>query len=326
MAADDGRKPARSSANLTVDRFLELHNVLMREEAVAFGEMKSLVGIVTDRQDEIAQSLKTAVILLNPGIVHRVGPGRIYVKIARAFAKIGVTALRFDFSSIGDSPARHDNLQFEKSAIRETRDAMDFLASTRGINSFVLLGGCSGARVALNTAAEDPRVVGALLINFAAEEDEASHANEDFVHRRTRHYYRNYALRSLKSWSRLATGQANYRKIARMLWFEARRRLGFRDNIPAGMPEFTTTLGRVVERGASVTFLCSEGDPRREDLLAAGGQQFQELCATGKVTLEVIPRSDHTFSSLHDQELLLKALLSRVEAATLESHLECASA
>jgi pimeloyl-ACP methyl ester carboxylesterase len=300
--------------------------VRITETAVTFGGAQSLIGIVTDPQMKAAGS-DTAVVLLNPGIVHRVGPGRIYVKIARAFAALGFTVLRFDFSGIGDSPVRRDNLQFEKSAIRETQDAMDFLARTRGIDNFVLLGGCSGAQIALNTAAQDERVAGALLINFPIAEDEDDSKQSDLANRRRRYYYRNHALRSLRSWGRLMTGQANYRKIAEMLWLEVAKRFGARRDSTHSTTDLEATLQCVVRRGAQVLFLCSEADPRREDLLAAGGEWFKRLCASGEITLEVIPRCDHTFSSLKDQDSLLKALLRQIEMIRpVESQSECISA
>src|SRR5215467_3344973 len=128
-----------------------MQNEVMKEEVVLFGERKSLVGIVTSPPPRLTQE-RMAVILLNPGIVHRVGPGRIYVKIARRLASTGLTVLRFDFSGIGDSAPRHDSLPFEKSAIEEARDAMEFLQATRGVEKFILLGGCSGALASLQTA------------------------------------------------------------------------------------------------------------------------------------------------------------------------------
>src|SRR5713101_5522058 len=166
----------------------------MKEEAVLFGEKKSLVGVVTDPPTTTGNHLRPAVILLNPGIVHRVGPGRIYVKIARALAAAGFVVLRFDFSGIGDSAVRHDNLQFEKSAIREAQDAMKFLKRSRDVEHFILLGGCSGALISLETACCDEQVLGAVLINYPAIEDEDEDANTDLKQRRAAHYYWNFAL------------------------------------------------------------------------------------------------------------------------------------
>src|SRR5260370_40275597 len=84
----------------------------MKEEAVLFGEKKSLVGVVTDPPTTTGNHLRPPVILLNPGIVHRVGPGRIYVKIALALVAAGFVVLRFDFSVIGGSTRLPDNLSF----------------------------------------------------------------------------------------------------------------------------------------------------------------------------------------------------------------------
>src|SRR5207245_9671853 len=150
----------------------------MREEAVVFGETKSLVGILTDPPMRNGSRPKPAVILLNPGIVHRVAPGRIYVRMARALAAMGFVVLRFDFSGIGDSAVRHDNLPFDKSAVRETQAAMHFLEATRGISRFILLGGCSGARISLQTACCDTRVVGTFLINLQFTEVEGINSNQ----------------------------------------------------------------------------------------------------------------------------------------------------
>jgi pimeloyl-ACP methyl ester carboxylesterase len=285
----------------------------MREEAISFGEFKSLVGIVTNPGGQNKKHGKTAVVLLNPGIVHRVGPGRVYVKIARVLASIGFVTLRFDFSGIGDSIVRHDNLRFEKSAVNEARDAMDFLAKTRGIEHFILLGGCSGAEVALETARCDTRVIGALLINFPITRKEDGVANANLIHRGASYYYRNYALFNLRSWFNLIVGRANYRQIALSLWYEAKRRLTFRKNTSREATEFESHLRLLADRDVRLAFLCSEGDPRLEDLREAGGVGLKELCATRSITLEILKRSDHTFSSLQDQEQLMKVLLERAD-------------
>src|SRR5438067_5251680 len=172
-------------------------NVVTKEEAVLFGEKKSLVGVVTDPA-RVTGNPRAAVLLLNPGIVHRVGPGRIYVKIARALATMGFVVLRFDFSGIGDSAVRRDNLSFEKSAVAVAEDAIEFLKGTREIERFILLGGCSGARVSFRTACSDWRVVCAIPINFPVSDDEDS--NPDLINQRVAQYYWKFAFFNLKSW------------------------------------------------------------------------------------------------------------------------------
>ena len=120
----------------------------MREEAVLFGKTKSLVGIISEPMEITNSSPLPAVMILNAGLVHHVGPNRLYVKIARKLAGIGFTVLRFDFSGIGDSNVRGDHLPFQKSAINETQEAMDYLSTAKGVDRFILTGICSGAMAA----------------------------------------------------------------------------------------------------------------------------------------------------------------------------------
>ena len=291
-------------------------NEVTKEEAVLFGERKSLVGVVTDPA-RVTRNSRAAVLLLNPGIVHRVGPGRIYVKIARALAAMGFVVLRFDFSGIGDSAVRHDNLRFEKSAVRETQEAMKFLKSSKGIEHFILLGGCSGALISFETACCDEQVLGAVLINYPAIEDEDEDANTDLKQRRAAHYYWNFALFNLKSWRKLFTGRANYRQLTQVLRLQVKRRFASRSTMPAKETSFAANLRALARRNVRLTFLCSQGDPLLDELREAGGDELQRSCVLGKVTLDVIPRSDHTFSSLDDHDRLLAVILRRISSMRL---------
>ena len=286
----------------------------MREEAILFGEGQCLVGIVTDPESQNGNHSKTAVILLNPGVVHRVAPGRIYVRMARALAAMGLTVFRFDFSGIGDSPVRYDNLPFDRSAVKETQDAMRFLQTTRDVQRFILLGGCSGARVSLQTACCDSRVAGAFLINLQMSEDDDQ--SLDQIGRTAAFYYWNFALFDLKSWRKLLTGKADYRKILRALGFQARSQLPSARKMSAESIQLASNLRTLANRGVCVTFLYAESDPRLSDLREALGPEFKQMREMPKVRLEIIPRSDHTFSALLDQDRLLKRTCEMIEAAT----------
>jgi alpha/beta superfamily hydrolase len=281
----------------------------VNEEAITFGRFASLVGILTPPAGRDSQGARTAVILLNAGIVHRVGAGRVHVKLARALASLGFLTLRFDFSGIGDSAVRDDNLNFDKSAVAETQDAMDFLERTKGIQQFILLGGCSGARIALAAASCDARVIGGLLINFPFDGEDDASPSPDAVHRGAFFYYRKSALFNLNSWGRLVTGQANYRKLARALWFAIRRGIAAEQEQTPRIAQFRLDIQHLADRRVHLTFICSEGDHRLDDLQVAGGAELKHLRADRKLSLEIIKRSDHTFSSLHDQEELTKAVL-----------------
>src|SRR5207302_190015 len=82
----------------------------VNEQAVFLGQTNTLVGVVTDPGQPHGELPHTAFVFLNAGLVHHVGPNRLYVTAARRLAALGFVGLRFDFSGIGDSPVRADHL------------------------------------------------------------------------------------------------------------------------------------------------------------------------------------------------------------------------
>lgn len=135
----------------------------IRERVVRFGAEDGLAGILTTHRTAI-EGLPF-VVLVNAGIVHRVGPDRLYVDLARSLALQGYKVLRFDLAGLGDSEAMPGTLSLEESAVHDILTAMNHLAATRGATRFVLGGLCSGANYSLLASFRDARVVGALLID-----------------------------------------------------------------------------------------------------------------------------------------------------------------
>jgi dienelactone hydrolase len=133
----------------------------MTEQAVTFGPDQMLLGVFTPA----SSPARTAIIMINAGIIHRVGPHRISVKLARALAQAGVAALRFDLSGRGDSPTASSTAGYDEQAVRDVRAAMDFLEREHGIRQFLLFGICSGAVCSFRTAKADPRVLGMFMVD-----------------------------------------------------------------------------------------------------------------------------------------------------------------
>jgi len=100
----------------------------------------------------------------------------------------------------------------------------------------------------------------------------------------------------------------------RVLRREIKRRFEFKKEVMREVTQFEAGLHRLAVRKVSVVFVCSEGDPRLQDLQDAGGRTLKRLCASREVLLDIIPRSDHTFSSADDQERLLKVVCQRTSA------------
>jgi len=97
--------------------------------------------------------------------VHRVGPFRVHVDIARQLAAKGFSTLRLDLSGLGDSAARTGKYEIEDRALLDVNDAMDFLQEETGVNRFTLLGLCSGAYNAHCVAVKDERIVGSVFMD-----------------------------------------------------------------------------------------------------------------------------------------------------------------
>ena len=135
-----------------------------RERAVEFGAAQSLRGIVT-----MGVSTREAngvfLIQVNAGVIHRVGPNRLTVKLARELAPDFLPSLRFDFSGLGDSPTRTDTTSIDDAIALDMNEALGFLGEAYGAERFVTMGLCSGGREAFRAAYRDPRVRGAILID-----------------------------------------------------------------------------------------------------------------------------------------------------------------
>jgi pimeloyl-ACP methyl ester carboxylesterase len=144
----------------------------IRELPVQFGPDGQLVGVLATPNDppsvQNARPAGTApptVILLNAGVIHRVGPHRLHVLLARGLAALGISSFRMDLSGIGDSRAVPGATSFRQSSVADARVAMDHLAAETGATRFILFGLCSGADNALATARVDDRVVGLVIVD-----------------------------------------------------------------------------------------------------------------------------------------------------------------
>jgi pimeloyl-ACP methyl ester carboxylesterase len=273
----------------------------VKERTVLIGEDPALVGIVTEPGSASDVECRPACLLLNAGLVHRVGPNRLHVRLARELAAAGFRACRFDLSGRGDSEVRRDGLAFLESSVAEIGTVMDYLGKT-GSRRFVLMGICSGAVNALQLAAVDPRVAGCVAIDGPA-------------YPTRRYYLRRYAQRArrLETWKNTFAGR---NAIGRWL------RGGGAPGEPASEDEFGNPFGeaKVPDRKAAETVL--------RDILGRGVQlffvftgswsiynyrdqladAFPFIRQSGAVRVDYFPGADHTFTRLHNQQILVETV------------------
>ena len=278
----------------------------MQEHAAILGKSSPLFGVITDplRASAPEGDGRRAVIFLNAGVIHRVGPSRLYVALARRMAASGWTSVRFDHSGIGDSPARRDGLPFEQSAIVEAREVMDSLQRERGIDRFVLVGLCSGAVTAFEVAEADERVTGAVLIN--PQGFDASPQWHSYVQSRgdaRRYWTRSFF--SADSWARAFTGRVEYRRLLDVLWRQAIRPAAAMPEAVASISERVgAVLRALLTRKVRLLFLLSEGDDGIDYMNVILGQNIRHLQGGEYLHVRVLTGADHSLTLQGSQRQL----------------------
>lgn len=262
----------------------------MTEEPLLFGAGDGLVGVLSLPAAGVDPE-RPALLLLNAGLVHRVGPHRLYVQAARRLAEDGFVCLRFDFSGIGDSLPRGDHLPYRQSTLAETRAAMDLLAERHGCRSFCLAGLSSGALVSMATALADRRVVGAALLNPHGFEDSAEFESHIAQTSQARIYAGN--LRKLRSWQRLVTGQTDYRRLGRSLLHRLRGGAG--GSASAVTDEARAQLQGFFALPIRILLLLSEQDRSLDNFAEILGRQWRQRLGP-QVETALIADANHTFA------------------------------
>jgi hypothetical protein len=136
----------------------------LTEHALHFGDDGGLFGILTEPTLPSADEASPLFLFLNAGQIHRVGPYRMHVRLARILAGMGVRSLRIDLSGRGDSVRRTD-LAGASAVADDFARVVDGLEARLGPQRIVLVGLCSGADDAIRLAVSDARVAGLFLLD-----------------------------------------------------------------------------------------------------------------------------------------------------------------
>lgn len=216
----------------------------MLESVHLLGTGRGPIGILS-RPPENVPVQETGIVLMNSGLLHRVGPFGMYVQLARELAKQGFVTLRIDQSGKGDSE-RRDQLGFEESMLLDFDDAAKFLTQEAGVKQFVVMGLCSGADDALLLATRVEAIRGAALL-------------EAFAFRTPRYFLLHYVPRLFR---------------ARLYWIAFKRLI--RSILEVAMRPFQTKIGSIADIGAIREF---SGDAAiRRRYKAACEQKVKLLC------------------------------------------------
>lgn len=277
------------------------------ETAMMIGGEPGLVSVITVPEARRAIGNDVAVIILGAGLVHRVGPHRLTVRIARQCAARGLIVARFDHRGVGDSSAGSDSRPFVESAQEETLEVMNYLQAIHHVRSFVLVGLCSGAVTSLNTARSDARVVGAAMINGGLQGADLQFDMYMQDRQLAKHYWKR-SLFQFDSWRRALTGQVQYRRMIGVLGRQIRDRLKPAEQTVEVSRQAQQQLRDLIERDVRLLWVECEGDWSQDYLDVLLGESGKELKQSGALRAASIPYADHVFTTRDSQERLLGLL------------------
>ncbi|MEJ7732665.1 MAG: alpha/beta fold hydrolase [Polyangiaceae bacterium] len=293
----------------------------MTERAYTFGAGKALVGVVSQPEPSRLRAGTPGVILLNAGLVHRVGPYRLHVDLARRLAEHGFLVVRFDQSALGDSEPRQGRATYEERAVLDVGEAMDFLADKYKLSRFVPMGICSGAMNSHRAAVADARVCGAVLI-------------DGYSYRTVPSAMRHYAPKLLSPAAIEGTLRRRLTDLRQVMRGTAPRALGSgepasaaRSRAPVSATEeqpgadagaifeqdwppqatIAAELRQLADRGAEMLFVytAAEGFNHADQF----AEMFPDPVVQARAEVEYFPKADHTFTLLGDR----RALIERIE-------------
>ncbi|MFL9907846.1 serine aminopeptidase domain-containing protein [Paraburkholderia sp. RL17-337-BIB-A] len=256
-----------------------------------------------------------AVLFVNTGGVHRIGEGRVAVLMARRLAAQGIASLRMDLGGLGDSQRRDDSLTlgavYARHGVTDAKVGVDWLLKA-GHPKVVMFGVCSGAYVSIHTALAHPGVVGCMSVNMpffiwrrSLMRPGARSVESSLV------YWR--AIRDLRKWTRLLTGQVNGMAI----FLELARRRCARVLARASGPferciGFATSTGAIrrimtglEHKGVQTSLIYGSLDAGLEELTIHFGPNGSELGVLTNVTTKVLERVDHALFSRSAREAVI---------------------
>jgi pimeloyl-ACP methyl ester carboxylesterase len=275
----------------------------MQDEALLLGPQQSNVAVFTPAELAIDTRANTAVLCLTAGLLHHVGPHRLHVLLARALAKQGFATLRFDFSGIGDSATRADDVPAQDIPVTEIGEAITEL-ETRGFTRFILFGICSGAVQAAKAAEGNPKISGLVLLNTGDDDGSASSSKASV--NVAADYYLKRSLWNPQAWKNLFTGKVKYRDLFVTLFSVLIRKVtaqitGKGKTVATVEQGLQQGVQPFIEQGTSILAVLSD---RHAQFYALHREAFDELEGPLCKTL-VFPETDHLFSSLSAQKDLI---------------------
>ena len=266
----------------------------MIEEIIRFGDNENLIGILS--RPEHITDIKPVFIFVNAGLLHRVGPFRIYVSTARRLVKDQFMSLRMDLSGKGDSQSKNNSLSFKENTNQDIIDAMDHLEGSYTISRFVICGICTGADNAYEAAFTDKRVIGVIPI------DGYAYPTPGF-------YLRKFSSRlgSKRSWVNLAQKMMPSKGSRDLAVTKSELTSNYRMIFPK-KPAFEQSLAASVNRNVSFLVIFTGGWITYYNYKQQFSDSLKVMLSAEGIVVEYNQDTDHTFILQKDKQWLIDTI------------------
>ncbi len=255
----------------------------MKEQVCQFGPERNLVGILCEPEEKDLRSELPVLIMLNAGLIHRIGPHRMSVDLARMLAERGIRSLRFDKGDHGDSTENAGGQSDDERAYLDVKSAMDYVEQKKLGRNFVLFGLCSGADDSFAIALRDARVVGTVQLDGHGFWTLWSHVVHYLPRILRAQSLFNYFRRSLSRGFR-----SNGLDSLALQW-SLRRPFGDKQEVERGVQS-------LVDRGAEMLYFYTGGVQYYYNYAGQYFDMFKSLDPKGKIKVVYYPDVDHTYS------------------------------
>ncbi len=238
---------------------------------------------------EPSSSAKEAgVLFLHGWSGSRIGPHRMFVKLARRLCALGYPCLRYDFAGRGDSDGAVDDASIN-TMIADTRAAADAFAREAGVTRPIVLGICSGSKVAIGAAVTGLETRGLALLSHELMGDLRRGKETDSE--KSRSTLKTYLMKLTQpaTWKKILTGRVNTGMVGKAL---------FQQEAPdeAELVEETEWLKRFREYAGPLLFVYGGNDP----VARAAQGKYEVFCRESDLaaTFHQLPDANHSFYSL----------------------------
>lgn len=276
----------------------------MSEKTCYFGPDNTLFGIVT--QTSKPRENAPAILLVTGGLLHHIGPYRLYVHIARKLADLGFTVMRIDLGGIGDSGHGASDIPVSERSNHELGHAMDYMQQSYSIDSFVSMGLCSGADDSLKIAVNDNRIRGCLFLDGPGYRTSAYYIRHFLLHYPRR-------LLSLQKWAHLAS-----RRLGKNQSKTDPGKVDYRDFPTKELAE--RQIQGLLTRGVKACFIYTGGVSDYYNYAGQFKAMFPSLSGASGLESRYYPKMDHMAILQSDREEIIRAVLEWSDRSFTPQH------